>query len=1030
LFTAAQAAVVQGWAFNSSGNTEDWGAFKDISGVAVANAINGSDVVLTSSSVTGNDAQLRYNTGGTDANLWLSPGTSTWSTIELRIRLLDKNPGDAGVASKVWPASADGTLVFFNQGLSDGLNTSTIDAAGGWTITSEADNWITATYDISSLGTAVIKSLRLDPIAQDTTGNFEIDWIQLNAGTTVPPVEPPISSGPNIIYIIADDMGYSDPGCYGGEIDTPNIDRLAEEGIRFRHFYDCAKCETSRSSLMSGLYHGRSGLNIQNGASLGSAMQSGGYRTYAVGKWHLGDVAGRRPTERGFDNYYGHYSGASPFFPSGIGSNKIYRDTAEPNNFISAFEPTYFTQDSSTFSRQTSFPSGFYLTDAFGDNAVEFIDDAVENHTNRPFFMYLAFNAPHTPLQAPVAAINKYRNTYTNGWDVLRQERWQRQLASGLVDPQWQLPNLRDDIPRWDDLDAAAQDAEDHRRAVYAAMIDVMDQNIGKVLDHLDQLDATTHPGILTNTLVIFSSDNGAQAFDNATEAHRLVNPDDPDSKWNQGAGWAALSGTPWRYYKQSQLQGGICTPFVARWPGTIAEGQTTDQPGHFVDVMATFVDVADIDYASLTDLGGSPVPPMDGKSLQPIFTGGTRPAPDYWGFEYNRSEFAVIKGDWKIAAFSSSPWRLYNLKDDRTETRNLRWENPAKMQELAALYDAWAADTYGSSVSTYANRDTLAELRQELRYEVALTGALYSEPSIGITVTNIGTVVNTGVEDHWEILPIQTASAGVGGTADSFTFVCKPFFGDGELIAQVESLSGMLAAGHAGVMLRETLANDSAFVMSALKSSGQAEQTLRSTAGDPLASFSTGSGIAAPAFLRVKRVGDVFTTSYSTDGFLWVDIATSTNAMGPAVYAGLAAASGGGGTTATLTFREWENRDTAQYPGQLRSIDGLSQLLGYALGADEQTDATDRLPSIRMTNDVSATYPEITYTRRINTNGLHYGFLGGTNLNSLGEDSVNWTEVASAPQGDGVSEDVVFKRSIDTDSAPDGFYQLVVEQQ
>jgi arylsulfatase A-like enzyme len=939
------------------------------------------------------------------------------------------------------PASVDlAELVFGNFGGTAGETDGIIVQVGALPdiVIAANTNSSGAGYVYTELGPAETQGtgrLLLDPAVALTSitlidhstgsGGSRLNLVRFGGSVVEPP---PVGTGPNVIYIIADDLGYSDPGCYGGEIHTPNIDRLAAAGVRFRHFYDCAKCETSRSALMSGLYHGRCGLQVQNGTTLGEAMQSAGYRTYAVGKWHLGDTAGKTPTDRGFNNYYGHYSGASSYFPIGIGANDIYLDTQEPDNFISAYSPSYFTQDSSRRSRETSFPPGFYLTDAFGDHAVEFLDDAVDKHTNRPFFMYVAFNAPHTPLQAPVEEINKYRHTYTNGWDVMRQEKWQRQLASGLVDPQWQLSNLRDDIPRWDDLDAAARDAEDHRRAVFAAMVDRMDQNIGKILDRLDELDATTRPGILTNTLVVFTSDNGAQAFDNASEAQRQVDPDDPDSKWNEGPAWAAFSNTPWRYYKQSQQQGGVCAPFVARWPGTIAPGRTTDQPGHVVDVMATLVDIAKVDYASLTTYNGNPVPPLDGASLMPIFTGGTRPAPDFWGFEFNNSEFAVIQGDWKLAAFSSSPWRLFNLRDDRTETRNLRWDNPQKVHELAALYDQWAIDTYGNTTRTYAKRDTLDKLGQELRYETVQTGKLYSEPSVGITVTNMGSGASSTVDDHWEIVVFDTSATGIGGTADDITFACQPFFGDGEIIAQVDSISNALAAGHAGVMVRETLDADSAFVMTGLKPNGQLVQFVRDGAGHLVSTTTGATGIAAPVFLRVERTANVFTSSFSTNEYDWVDFASATNAMGASAQGGLAAASGG--SAGTIIFREWDNLDIAEYPGQLRTIDGLPALMGYALGADEQTDATDRLPSIHMTNEVSAIYPELSYTRRVNPDGLLYGILGGSAPGTLGEDSTNWTEVAAVANPDGTSERVVFKRAIGADSMPQGFFRLYVRQE
>jgi arylsulfatase len=485
---------------------------------------------------------------------------------------------------------------------------------------------------------------------------------------------------PNIIYILVDDMGYSDLGCFGGEIETPHIDRIAAEGISFRQFYNNAKCEPTRTSIMTGLYHGRGGSstsgNTVAGATIAEALKTANYQTYAVGKWHLGTGSGI-PTRQGFDNFYGFYGGSSGYFPAGIGTSTLKRDAALVENLVSAYPNSSFNSSSGSSSNQTSFPADYYITDGFGDNAVAFIEDAVDNHGEKPFFMYLAFNAPHTPLQAPLDLINKYRGRYSDGWDVMRQEKWERQKALGLVDPGWQLPRLRDDVPPWDSLTASQQEAEDHRRAVYAAMMDSVDQNVGKVLQALDAA------GISDDTLIIFTGDNGAQAFDNTN--NRNSSPSQEDSRWSMGSAWAAFSNTPFRYHKQAQHQGGICTPFIARWPDVITPGTMTDQPGHVVDMMATFVDIADVNYDSLTKDDGDPVPPLDGKSLMPIFEGSTRPAPDFWGFEYSKSEFGVIQGDWKIVTFSSSPWRLYNLKDDRTETNNLRWQYPEKAAELAA---------------------------------------------------------------------------------------------------------------------------------------------------------------------------------------------------------------------------------------------------------------------------------------------------------------------------------------------------------
>ena len=713
---------------------------------------------------------------------------------------------------------------------------------------------------------------------------------------------PTISDGPNIIYIIVDDMGYSDLGCFGGEIDTPNIDSLAAGGLSFRQFYNNAKCETTRSSVMTGLYHGR-GVGTTAGATLAEALKPVGYQNYAVGKWHLGAGSGI-PVRQGFDNFYGFYGGSTQYFPAGLGTSIIKRDAAEAGQFVSTYPDTSFSTSAGTVSNQVNFPADFYLTDGFGDNAVTFIQDAVTNHPEQPFFLYLAFSAPHTPLQAPVDLINKYRNngTYDAGWDQLRQEKWDRQVALGLIDPQWKLPPLRDDIPQWSSLTDAEQEQEIHRRAVYAAMMDSVDQNVGKVLQ---QLAAS---GIADDTLVIFTGDNGAQAFDNTS--NRTQSPSAQDSRWSMGPAWAAYSNAPFRYYKQSQHQGGICTPLIARWPSTIAPGTMTDQPGHVVDIMATFVDIADADYDSLTKDNGQAVPPMDGASLLPIFEGETRPVADFWGFEFGASEFGVIQGDWKLVAFSSGPWRLYDLKNDRTETDNLRWENPDKVQELASLYDLWAIDTYGNTSRTYVERDTRSQLSQELRYTKVLGGGLFRQPGVDISLTNIGTGQSASMNDHWEFYLTATSAAGLAGTADNVTFANKALAGDGQLIAQVDSMSGMAANGNAGVMVRESLDSDSPLIMVGVKPNGELVQSVRTAAGQAVTTTTIpNASVTLPAFFKITREGDQFTPCYSNDLVNWtslpaVSLEIDTNALG-----GLSAASGNNGTRGSVTFREWENR-------------------------------------------------------------------------------------------------------------------------
>ncbi|TVS14647.1 MAG: hypothetical protein EA424_18660 [Planctomycetaceae bacterium] len=728
---------------------------------------------------------------------------------------------------------------------------------------------------------------------------------------------------PNIVFIIADDLGYSDLGCYGGEIDTPRLDRLAREGLRFRQFYNQAKCEPTRAALMTGLYHPRAGLALQNpSVTLGEALRAAGYRTGIVGKWHLPRNPTRKeqtPIERGFDHFYGLYDGASDYFPSAIGRNKVSLDAYTPGNFITPLDHAHFRPhdrwghgpDAQRFLLQSTFPEDYYMTDAFGDHAVALIEDAVADPSGAPFFLYLSFNAPHTPLQAPTPLIDKYRDLYRRGWDVLREEKWTRLQANGLIEPPWRLPPWRDDVPPWHELTTVQQEKEAHRRAVYAAMVDSMDQNIGKVLDALDRLDRTKHPGLSDNTLVMFMSDNGAQAFDNANPPNRQVDPSHPDSRWCMGAVWSAFSNMPFRYNKQSQHQGGHCSPLIARWPAVIAPATITDQPGHIIDIMATFVDIGDVDYDALD------VPPLDGASLRPILEGGHRPPPDFWGFEFGGMDLAVIQGEWKLVNFRSGPWRLFNLREDRTEMRNLAWQHPERVRSMAALYDQWSQDTFGNDQRIFAQRRTRDRLGpQHMRYTEVLESnrlGFYANPPIGVTAAGIGDAPGAAVREIHEIWTLRASGTGMAATGrDAFTFVGKPFSGDGEIITLVEAVkpSGKVRLG---VMFRATLEPDSPFVMTGLNPGpGRTLQIVRDRPGADSKVTRGEDGVLAPFFLRLARHGDKFTASYaSADSYVWKDFATTTVTLPAEGWAGLAASSGTASETVEVIFREWENMVT-----------------------------------------------------------------------------------------------------------------------
>lgn len=492
---------------------------------------------------------------------------------------------------------------------------------------------------------------------------------------------------PDILYILVDDMGYSDLGSYGSEIDTPTLDRLASEGIRFSQFYNASKCEPSRATIMSGHYWPVTGLGVQRGATLGEVMQTAGYATFALGKWHLNG----HPKDRGFDRFFGHLSGASAFFPPLDQSFQYGRHPFQPKN------------------------PDFYLTDAITDKAIEFIRDSKKAAPDKPYFMYLAYNAPHNPLQAPKQDIEKYRGRYLKGWEHVRQQRYARMQALGILDPSTKLSPQPTNIPDWNSLSYAQKELEDLRMATYAAMIDRLDQNLARLFSEL------TESGYDNNLLVIFMSDNGGSPYARTDEVmlKKGTLPGDPGSNWEIGMGWANVSNTPLRLYKRNQHEGGISTPFIAWWPGRIAEpGSITDQAGHIIDLMPTFLELAGGHYA---DAGkGAALPPLPGKSLLPIFLGEERTAHDALYFQLFDHR-AIRSGDWKLTAVDNKAWELYNLANDRSETVDLIDQHPETAERLAANWEQWWLEAQGKPYADFNNHTPPEHLRDDRE-----GGALY----------------------------------------------------------------------------------------------------------------------------------------------------------------------------------------------------------------------------------------------------------------------------------------------------------------
>lgn len=484
---------------------------------------------------------------------------------------------------------------------------------------------------------------------------------------------------PNIVLIMADDMGFSDIGCYGGEIQTPNIDRLAEGGIRFTQFYNNSICVPTRASLLSGLYSQQVGVYantpevMENCVTLAELLKSAGYRTLMTGKWHAKEI----PVERGFDRYFGLADGCCNFFNPG----PRRPGEPEPGRKLTGYGyPRRWAIDDKVYRPYAPEDRNFYTTNAFTDYAIDYLNQYGKE--DQPFFLYVAYTAPHYPLHALPEDIAKYRGKYMMGWDKLRQQRFQRMVNMGLLNGQFAMSPGDDSVPEWEKI--GDKEAWDLKMAVYAAMIDRMDQNIGRIIAKIREL------GKEENTLILFLSDNGG------CEGEANYTPDIPpgpvESYRSVDAPWANASNTPFRKYKVWDHEGGICTPLIAYWPRVIRDtGKITDQVGHIIDFMATFSDITGARYPSVYN--GRQVLPMEGKSLLPIFQGKRRKGHEalFWqsSIEGHR---AARNGKWKLVSTGSDkPWKLFDLETDRVEMHDLSEKYPQIVKELKDLYHNWA---------------------------------------------------------------------------------------------------------------------------------------------------------------------------------------------------------------------------------------------------------------------------------------------------------------------------------------------------
>lgn len=463
---------------------------------------------------------------------------------------------------------------------------------------------------------------------------------------------------PNIVVIMADDLGFSDLGCYGSEIETPNLDALAANGLRFTRFYNTAKCHSSRVSLLTGLYCDQAGgAKLNRGATFAEVLSAAGYSTSMVGKWHLS----RQPTDFGFQRYWGHLSGATNFFTG----DSSFRLNGQP-----------WTVPKTLHGRS------FYTTHAITDFGLEFLEQATAQED--PFLLYVAFNAPHYPLQAPESAVKKYNGRYDGGWDQVRRQRFEKQRSLGIVPEHWKLASRPDHIPAWQSLSDEDRAWEADRMEVFAAMVDILDHNVGRLVAALKEKK------LLDNTLILFCSDNGACPFERTRG--RFLKPWDPASYWTYDASWAHVGNTPFRLYKQNQHEGGIASPLIVHWPAGLktTAGSLTNQPGHLIDVMATMIDVSDASYPR--QLGERKVDPLQGKSLLPIFEGKSRAGHETLYFHFG-SDRALRQGRWKLVSAKRGRWELYDMEKDGTETKDLSAEYPQLVAKMAAEWFRMARD-------------------------------------------------------------------------------------------------------------------------------------------------------------------------------------------------------------------------------------------------------------------------------------------------------------------------------------------------
>ncbi len=489
---------------------------------------------------------------------------------------------------------------------------------------------------------------------------------------------------PNIVVIMVDDMGFSDIGPYGSEIPTPHLDALAANGAKFSQFYNTGRCCPTRATLLTGLYSHQAGIGWmttdqklpgyrgqlnENCVTIAEVLGEAGYFTAMTGKWHVGFNHGVTPWGRGFDRCLNLPAGGLHFSnqTGSKGNAKLYLNGEE----VAKDDPR--------------FNAPWYGTDLWTEQGIRFVDEAIAE--NKPFFWYLAHVAPHFPCMAPEKTIAKYRGKYMDGWDKLREERYARQIESGLIDASWKLEPRPEEIPAWDSLSADEQKRYDDMMAIYAAMIEEIDNNIGKLVAALKKRNQ------LDNTLILFLSDNGGNAEAGVKGRYEGDNPGGPHSNVFIGRCWAHLNNTPFRKYKHYNHEGGTASPLIAHWPAGIPRGAMSNgwdkTPTHLIDIMATCVDLAEAEYPR--EYKDNRILPMPGQSLKPLLTGkGTFSSrPLYWEHEGNA---AIRVGDEKLVRQGArGQWELFDMQADRTEQNNLANSQADRVAELRQQWRNWA---------------------------------------------------------------------------------------------------------------------------------------------------------------------------------------------------------------------------------------------------------------------------------------------------------------------------------------------------